>query len=288
MELWITANDHGNLKNADPFLPGRVDPAPSFAAQGDVQSRFARRVLEGQPIARRVNYYVLGTGEFRSTDVWPPADVASQTLHLGAGRSLVASAGTPGVDHYDVDRTVGTGDRTRWSTQIGIAPQYEDRRDVSRRLLTYDTAPMPSAVEIVGAPVIDLAIATQTEDPAVFVYLEDVAPDGRVTYVTEGMLRAIHRRPADPRSLPYDQGATPLSFRRLDAQLVTPGERMRLRFALFPTAVRIAAGHRVRISIAGADASVFTLYPAEGQERFSVYFGGEDGSRVELPMRDVR
>ncbi|MCZ8130815.1 MAG: CocE/NonD family hydrolase [Steroidobacteraceae bacterium] len=288
MELWITANDHSNVLNADPFLPDRREPAPSFAEQNAIQSDFVRRLVEGRPISRRVNYYVLGTGEFRTTDVWPPADVKSRTFHFAAGRALAEKSGASGTDAYDVDRTVGTGEKTRWSTQIGIPPQYPDRREIGRRLLTYDTAPMASAVEIVGAPVVDLKVATLSDDPAFFVYVEDVAPDGRVTYVTEGMLRALHRKPADPASLPYDHGPVPLSFRRLDAQLVDPGEPMRVRFALFPTAARIAEGHRIRISIAGADASVFTLYPAEGPERFTVHFGGPEGSRVELPLRDAK
>jgi len=67
MELWITANDHSNVQNADPFFPDRKEPVPSLAAQGDAQSDFVRRLVEGRPIARRVNYYVLGTGEFRTT-----------------------------------------------------------------------------------------------------------------------------------------------------------------------------------------------------------------------------
>ena len=287
MEVWITANDHSNQRNADPFFPQRVEPLPSFAEQDAVQSAFARRVVDGEAIARRVHYYVLGTGEFHTTDVWPPKDVAPRSFHFAAGRALAETPGEQGRDEYDVDRTVGTGTNTRWSTQIGIPPQYGDRREIGRRLLAYETAPMSRPVEIVGAPIVDLRVATLSDDPAFFVYLESVAPDGRVTYVTEGMLRAIHRKLADPATLPYDHGPVPLSFRRMDAMMVDPGRTMRVRFALFPSAVRIPAGHRIRVAIAGADASVFTIHPAEGTERFTVHFGGVDGSRVELPMRDV-
>lgn len=91
---------------------------------------------------------------------------------------------------------------------------------------------------------------------------------------------------ADPSTLPYDQGPAPHSFRRADAQLVTPGERMQVRFALFPTAARIERGHRLRIAIAGADASTFTFCPRDGRERLVVHLGAE-GSRVEVPLRAI-
>jgi predicted acyl esterase len=41
--------------------------------------------------------------------------------------------------------------------------------------------------EISGYPVVNMSIAFDSSDAAVFCYLEDVAPDGTVTYITEGM-----------------------------------------------------------------------------------------------------
>ena len=48
-----------------------------------------------------------------------------------------------------------------------------------------------------GWPVATLRLATQSDDPRVFLYLEDVSPDGRVTYITEGLIREIHKRLVD-------------------------------------------------------------------------------------------
>jgi putative CocE/NonD family hydrolase len=284
MDVWITANDHNNTRNADPFFLERTEPVPTFAAQQDAAAAFARRLVAGERVERRVHYYVLGTGEMRSTTVWPPVGVETRTFFFAASRSLRPDAGAAGSDPYDVDFDVTTGPETRWSTQNGVPPRYRDRREMDRRLLTYDGAPLERDHEILGTPVLDLRVATRSDDPAFFAYLEDVAPDGTVTYLTEGMLRAIHRRPADPRTLPYDQGPAPHSFRRRDAELVTPGETMQVRFALFPVAARIRAGHRIRIAIAGADTPMFTRYSGGGADTFEVRRGA-DGSRLELPMR---
>ena len=53
---------------------------------------------------------------------------------------------------------------------------------------------MQADVEITGNPIVTLYVSSTTPDAAFHVYLEDVAPDGTVTYITEGMLRAINRK----------------------------------------------------------------------------------------------
>jgi hypothetical protein len=287
MEVWITANDHSNVRNADPFFPDVTAPKPALSDQLDLQTRFVRERLAGTKMARQIHYYVLGAGEFRTTSTWPVADARPWTLHLAGARALAERAGAAGREVYDVDFTVGTGARTRWSTQIGTPPAYADRREIDRRLLTFDSAPLEGATELVGTPVVKLVLSTLSDDPAVFVYLEDVAPDGRVTYLTEGMFRAIHRRPADPSSLPYDQGPAPHSFRRADAELVHPGEVMTIEFPLMPVAALIRPGHRLRLAIAGADKDWFTVYSNGGPERFDIRIG-EGGSHVTLPVRPWR
>ena len=285
MEIWITANDHNNGRNADPYQPDRTDPVPARAQQDELQTDFARRLVTGKHIERQVHYYVLGKGEMQSTPVWPPTGMTNRMYYFSEAHSLTLSSGDAGIDTYDVDFDTNTGSETRWSTQLGVPPHYLDRRVMDRRLLTYDSPILTRDQEIVGAPVIDLRVASRSDDPVFFAYLEDVAPDGGVTYLTEGMLRAIHRKPADPGSLPYDQGPAPHSFRRLDAELVTPTEVMQVRFALFPVAARIRAGHRIRVAIAGADSPTFTRYSNGGAETFTMHRGGMASSRVELPMR---
>jgi predicted acyl esterase len=101
------------------------------------------------------------------------------------------------------------------------------------------------------------------------------------------MFRAIHRRPADRSSLPYDQGPAAHSFKRADAELVHPGEVMTLEFPLMPVAALIRPGHRLRLAIAGADKDWFTIYSNGQPERFDVRLG-EGGSQLILPARPWR
>ena len=285
MEVWITGNDHGNAQLADPFMPAGDAPRPSIDEQHRIMAEFYASVLEGGFDRRVINYYVLGAGVFRQSSVWPPADTQEEILYFGAAGALVRELPAPGVDTYEVDFSASTGPETRWSTQFGTPPDYPDRRREDEKLLVYDSAPFRDAAEIAGTPVVELHVASATADPVFHVYLEDVAPDGRVTYLTEGLFRAVHRAEADPAGLPYDMGPAPHSFRRADAMPVRTGERMEVRFGLFPVAARIRSGHRLRVAIAGADRAYFRRYSEGREETYRVSRGGEAASLVSLPIR---
>lgn len=129
-------------------------------------------------------------------------------------------------------------------------------------------------------------MAASTSDAAVFVYLEDVAPDGTVTYVTEGQLRALHRK-VSTKPAPHWQAGPYRSFRREDAALLPPGEPVELAIELLPTSYLFKAGHRVRIAIAGADAGHFARVPADDTivPRFQVFHDRTRPSRIRLPVR---
>ena len=60
----------------------------------------------------------------------------------------------------------------------------------------FTSAPLERAIEIAGHPVVSLWLTSSEPDAAVFVYLSEVEADGTVRYVTEGLLRAIHRAEA--------------------------------------------------------------------------------------------
>lgn len=287
MEIWITANDHPNSTFADPFFPGQDAPRPSLDDQHELMSGFYADLRAGKAPTRRIHYYVLGADTFRETPVWPPAEVEPSTFYFGA-EELSTDEPAAGTAVHEVDFTAQTGSHTRWSTQFGTSPAYGDRSEADENLFVLDSRAFETAMELAGSPVLDLWVSTATSDPAFHVYLEDVATDGRVTYLTEGLFRAIHRAPAEADALPFDAGPAPHSIRRADALHVTPDELMQVRFALFPVAARIEAGHRLRIAIAGTDTAYFRRYSEGEAEVFTIWRGGDHPSSVTVPMRPWR
>ena len=151
-------------------------------------------------------------------------------------------------------------------------------------LLTYTSEPMAAAVEITGTVEVELHVESSEPDVAFFAYVEVVAPDGKARYITEGMLRSVHRAECATEP-PYPTWGPCHSFERVDGLPLIPGEVATVRFGMFNTSVLVPAGHRIRISLAGHDGSVFDRYPAEGQPRWTIHRSPTQPSSVSIPMR---
>jgi hypothetical protein len=138
-------------------------------------------------------------------------------------------------------------------------------------------------MEITGHVVVHLWVRSTHEDGAFYVYLDAEAPDGRVVYLTDGQLRALHRK-LSPEEPPYRTWEPYHSFERADGAPLVPGEVAELRFGLQPTSVRIPEGWRLRVSIAGHDADTFARIPAEGDPVIAVERNLIHASYLELPV----
>ena len=101
---------------------------------------------------------------------------------------------------------------------------------------------------------------------ALYAYLEDVQPDGRVTYITEGELDLADRATLPKRdNPPWRRLRTPRSYASTAAAPFPLGEPQRVTFDLLPTSVLFRAGDRIRVTIAAADPDAFQLLPASGK-----------------------
>jgi uncharacterized protein len=283
MEVVISATTHMAGLDADPFSrtafgPARPDPHEAFGADAS----FVRRVLAGEAVGRSLTYHVLGTDVWQTTSEWPPLGVSEQELALSA-TELGPNAGANGSElTYRVDPTATAGAFNRWASQRGGFIYYGDRRNASGRRLAFDAAPVLEDRELVGAPELCLAMATDQSDGLVLAYLEDVGPDGRVTYLTEGELRLLHRATRGAACDPAPGAER--SFERADAAPVVPGELMRVELPLLSTAALIRRGHHLRLSLAGADAGTFPTL-TDAPATWTVRVGGPDGSTLRVPSR---
>ena len=179
--------------------------------------------------------------EWRSSAVWP-------------------LAGTRATDYFLSGTTLGTqpgGDAVRFTVRYDVdCPKAESSSQyqpchVAGAGPSFATAPLARDQEATGNPVADLWVESDKE-ANLFAYLEDIAPDGSVTQVTEGRLRAsLRKTDIAPWRLP---GGYP--WHRAygeDVEAVVPGEPMRLRFDLLPTSWLFKAGHRMQVTATGAD-----------------------------------
>ncbi|MFF7340477.1 CocE/NonD family hydrolase [Streptomyces sp. NPDC008163] len=150
----------------------------------------------------------------------------------------------------------------KWASYNAPPDLPYDQREEDGGSLVFETAPLPERVEILGAPSVDLLVSSSRETGQVAVRLSDVAPDGRATRVTYGVLNLAHRSGAD-RPEPLE-----------------PGEAYQVRVPLNGVAQVFPAGHRIRLSLS---TSYWPLvWPAAAPSCLSVY---ESGSRLTLPVR---
>jgi len=285
---------HGGDFNVDPFASNHTPPVPSTEEQFKMEADFFDRVLRNdtpEPIESLIQYYTMGEGQWHTTKTWPPAGLSVERLYFGEHNTLNAAApsATIASDAYRVDFTAATGNQSIWATGFGGGDVvYPDRAEADNKLLVYTSEPLDADLEITGTPVLTVEMSSTTSDGALHSYLEDVSPEGRVTYVDEGILRMIDRKEVDPKSLPYEPLGPAHSFLRKDAQPLIPGEAARIRFALYPTSVLLRKGHRIRVALAGADASVFQRYPKDGTPMWTLYREARKASFIDLPVRRNR
>jgi putative CocE/NonD family hydrolase len=203
-----------------------------------------------------VRYYVMGAGEWRSASRWPPEGTRSLPLHLGADRKLVRGPSRPeGIDLHEVDPTTGTGRRTRWRTLVSPFVHTDGAGRATEGLLVYESDPLERDLEVVGHPVLVLAMSSSAPDGAIFAYLDDVDREQRAHLVSEGELRTIHRTRARDEETVARVEAT---FLRKDALSLGPDEPAVHAIELLPLAMLFRRGHRIRLSLAGADVDHFT------------------------------
>jgi putative CocE/NonD family hydrolase len=147
--------------------------------------------------------------------------------------------------------------------------------------LTYTTDPLESPLEVTGHPVIHLWVNSSANDGDFFVYLTDVSSDDLSMYVTEGKLRASHRALS---AAPYDNFGLPYHPSNEADIADLPGEPVELVFDLLPTSYVFDAGHRIRVTITGADKDNLSTPVLDPPPTVSVYRDAEHASYIELPV----
>lgn len=186
-------------------------------------------IMDGPPI----RYVLPGSDGWHTAEAWPPP-ATYLALALRADGALSEDEGAPGAREY---LTLGAGlNRARPST---IDPPAA---------LTWTSAPLPAALDVVGNVELRLTATATASDTGWLATLQDVAPDGEVTDVTAGWLRASLRTVDDAASR---DGAPVLPC--TDAVAVPVGQDVEYRIPLVANACRFRPGHRVRMVLTSDD-----------------------------------
>ncbi len=278
--------DHGGKRQISPYVIG---PA-QFDHAHELIRFFNQHLKEEAPSTHPeapIQYYTMGAERWNTARKWPP--ISSPTQFYFQPNNLLSEERQPkdsSPDRYHVDPTAGTGPHSRWNTLVGISlfEPYPDRKEQDKKLMVYTSDPLPEDLEVTGHPVATVYLSANAIDTTLFVYLEDVTPEGQVHYVTEGELRALHRtwQPAES----ITDSAFPIpnrTYRRADAAPLIPDEVTPLTLDLLPVSYQFKKGHRIRIALAGADKDHFQLLDGPSPT-WQIWHTPDRPSHIELPV----
>lgn len=279
--------DHGARTNVSPFREAEL---PAFEKMS-AYLRFFDQYLKGEDVGLQseapVHYFTMVEEQWKSAASWPLPNTRTQHYFLGENGSLSTAPSTAdsASDEYQADFSIGSGTQTRYerAAAVGVDAYYADWHGRDAKMQTYTSAPLDVDTEVTGHPIMTLHVATSERDGAFCVYLEDVAPDGQCRYVTEGVLRGLHRKVVEP---PWNlQTVGPYhSLSRADAELMTPGEPTELKFDLVPTSWLFRAGHRIRLAISAADRDHYARVPGGRPPVLTFFRDAVRASCIEIPI----
>jgi uncharacterized protein len=305
--LIMSPTAHGGFPATDSDVD--YSAGPYFSHFGDSATRlslnreklrffdhYVRGIDNGFDREPPVLLFVMGEG-WRAEQEWPLARERRSRYYFGSDGTLDTSSAEPGIEEYPLDMNADsrTDGANRWNYRLASSRSIMIAAADNGRRASFTTTELIEPVEVTGHPVITLTLGANLPAGDVFVYLEDVGPDGVATVVTEGQLRAnfLGRHPIQE-MVTYD-GAEPavkpaLPWHRYHAEDVVDepfadGRIAELVLDLMPTSWVFKRGHRVRVSITGADQPSFALHPDyEDAVDPTYYIHTGDVSFVELPV----
>jgi hypothetical protein len=138
--------------------------------------------------------------------------------------------------------------------------QAGDQQEDDARSLVFETAPLMTRMEVLGAPVVTLDVAADRPLANLAVRLCDVRPDATSLRVSFGILNLAHR---DGHEAP-----TPL----------VPGQRYQVRILLNDAGAVFPAGHKIRVALSTSYWPM--IWPSPERATVTVF-----GGFVEFPVR---
>lgn len=191
----------------------------------------------------RVQYFLMGSNEWKSADAWPIPGTEFRRYYLHSGGSansrygdgtlLTTEPGEEPADRYVYDPAspVPTG------TGPGLPEGFFDQSAVEMRhdVLVYTSPPLKEAVEVTGPIMARIYVSSSAKDTDFTAKLVDVFPDGRAFNLQDGILRARYR-----------EGFTKKAW-------MTPGVVYPLDISLDATSNFFPAGHRIRLEVSSSN-----------------------------------
>lgn len=259
--------------------------------QEQIEGFFDQHLKEDKKVARpRVQYFVMGSNEWKSSTAWPPASTEMETYYLdsdggantlhGNGRLTTTAPSKDLSDTYIYDpmNPVPSYGGNVCCTGNAVKGGAFDQRVMETRndILVYTTDPFPNGVEIAGSIETTLYVSSDAKDTDFTIKLIDVAPDGTAYNLDETIQRVRYREG-------YDKEL-----------FMQKGEVYKVELTPMSTANYFKPGHSIRVEISSSNFPRFDRNLNTGGRNFdesvgviatnSVWHGAGSPSSVRIPI----
>jgi uncharacterized protein len=241
---------------------------------GELQLRWFDHYVRGLPDPTLdsdippITYYEQGSGTWTHARQWM-GDQHAETFRLSGSAAAGGGIGLLTRDKAVDGRAIVppvpvsglcTRSTAQWmaglpSTALAGLPCWEDNAPNDKSGVVFQTEPLTSPLRLRGPINARLHTSSPSGDGMLSVSVSDVAPDGTVTRLTGGWQVISHRALNRQRSR-YLDGKLIQPFHPFTREARKPlgtGEVAPVDVEIFPTAARLAPGHRLRIAIQAFD-----------------------------------
>ena len=219
----------------------------------DIQDRWYDHWLmgvdNGTTDMPKVQYFLMGKNEWRSSDVWPLADTNYKKFYLHSrgransryGDGSISDSARPGNQPpdkfvYDPATPVPSlgGQACCTGTDTGAGAYDQSKIEMRHDVLVYTSNVLEEGLNVTGPLEVVLYVSSTAKDTDFMAKLVDVYPDGRAFNVQEGALR-----------MRYREGFS--KDLRMEKH-----EVYEVRLNLHATANYFGPGHRVRLEVSSS------------------------------------
>ncbi|MFP4449053.1 MAG: CocE/NonD family hydrolase [Bacteroidales bacterium] len=200
-------------------------------------------------------------GRWVAEKEWPSPDIEEKQLNLNFAELCFDNNKSDAVLSIQSPLSVGLF-AGKWCSYAEGTDLPSDQREEDGGSLVFDTPPLKEDVEILGSPKLELELSANKPIATVAARISDVAPNGRATRVTYGLLNLTHRESNE------------------NPKEITEGKKYKVTIELNHVAQKFPAGNQIRLSVSS---SYWPLaWPAPEPARLQIFL---KNSFLVLPVR---
>jgi len=203
-------------------------------------------------------------GYWVAEDKWKSPDIEEQSMNLLFGKLSMNNSKSDETVTIQSPLSVGLF-AGKWCSYAESTDLPSDQRDEDGGSLIFDTPPLEKDLSILGSVSLELELSSNKPIATVAARISDVAPNGRATRVTYGLLNLTHRN-SD-----------------LEPEALEPDKKYQVTLDFNNVAQRFPAGHQIRLSISS---SYWPLaWPAPEPAKLTLHL---KNSKIILPVRKTK